>query len=73
MKFIDKRKYLLIYWLVIANFVIPILCMDSFETGGKRMKNTGLVMPGTQVPPIIPLKPLHGQKKSKNDQVYKLS
>ena len=61
MKLFNRRKYLLILWLIIANFVIPILCMDSYDPGSKRMKNAEFVMPGAEVP-IIPLKPLRGQK-----------
>ena len=73
MKLTKKWRYLVLelflMWLIIANFVTPIICMDSNQHG-KGILNPNLPTSGADIP-IIPLSIPSGQKSSKtHSQVY---
>ena len=67
MKLTKKLRYLalelFLCWLIIANFVTPIICMDSNQRG-KGILNADLPMPGADVP-IISLSTTSSTKSSK--------
>ena len=67
MKSINNRQYIIlkiiIHWLLLAKFVIPIICMDSKEPG-KGIMNKDLAMSSTNVPIIPSSKASSSQKCS---------
>ena len=67
MKLAKKWRHLILElfldWLIIANFVTPIICMDSNQHG-KGILNPNLSTSGADIP-IIPLSIPRGQKSSK--------
>ena len=54
---------LFLYWLIIANFVTPIICMDSNQQA-KGILNADFSMPGADIP-IISLATTRSIKSSK--------
>ncbi len=60
-----KRQHLILQLLILAKFLIPIICMDLNEPVEKRILNAELATSSADIP-IIPLRVPSNQKSSKS-------